>query len=85
MTTWRTLEQNVPLDQLPDFHRKFLEWRGVENAAEMPLRRVQQRVEAELNKLALEGKTKRREGDWELLEGVLEGFLEGFEPAKPYL
>ena len=69
MTTWRTLEASIALDELPDFHRKFLKWRGVQNAAEMPLRRVQQRVEAELNKLALEGKTRRQGGDWELLEG----------------
>ncbi len=81
MTTWRTLEQKVPLDSLPDFHRHFLEWRGVEKAAEMPLRRVQQRVEAELNKLALEGKVVRLEGDWELLEDA----LKGFESAQPYL
>ncbi|MBC7647434.1 MAG: hypothetical protein H7095_10005 [Pseudopedobacter sp.] len=69
MATWRTLESTILLDELPGFHRKFLEWRGVENAAEMPLRRVQQRVESELNKMALEGKTRRQEGDWELLEG----------------
>jgi len=69
MTTWRSLEATIALDELPNFHRRFLEWRGVQNVAEMPLRRVQQRVEAELNKLALEGKTKRLEGDWELLEG----------------
>ena len=69
MATWRTLESTIPLDELPGFHRKFLEWRGVGNAAEMPLRRVQQRVESELNKMALEGKTRRQEGDWELLEG----------------
>ena len=69
MATWRTLESTILLDELPSFHRKFLEWRGVENAAEMPLRRVQQRVESELNKMVLEGKTRRQEGDWELLEG----------------
>ena len=57
--SWRTIETRVPLDDLPAFHRAFLSWRGVEEAQQMPLRRVQQRVEAELNKLVRDGSAER--------------------------
>ena len=61
--SWRDLEARVPLDDLPDFHRAFLAWRGVEGASAMPLRRVQQRVEAELNKWVQSGQAVRSGDD----------------------
>ena len=61
--SWRTIESRIPLDDLPAFHRAFLEWRGVKDARQMPLRRVQQRVEAELNKLVRGGEAERSEDD----------------------
>ncbi|GAA5533451.1 hypothetical protein [Deinococcus aluminii] len=79
--SWRELETRVGLDALPDFHRAFLTWRGVEDAAGMPLRRVGQRVEAELNRMAQTGQAQRGEGDWTLAPGA----LDGFEAAGPYL
>lgn len=79
--SWRSLETRVGLDALPDFHRAFLRWRGVEGVEEMPLRRVQQRTEAELNKM-VQAEMARKDGDdWALLPGM----LEGFEEAAPYL
>ncbi|MBB6098960.1 hypothetical protein HNR42_002395 [Deinobacterium chartae] len=77
---WRDLEARVPFDRLPDFHRAFLRWRGID-PADMNLRRVQQRVEAELNRLVLEGGGERLEGNWRLKRES----LEGFEQARPYL
>ena len=53
--SWRALETHVGLNDLPAFHRAFLTWRGVDGADDMPLRRVQQRVEAELNRLVQAG------------------------------
>lgn len=79
--SWRDLETRVGLDALPDFHRAFLQWRGVEGAAEMPLRRVQQRVEAELNRLVQAGQATREDGDWQLEPDA----LAGFEAAQAYL
>ena len=79
--SWRDLETRVGLDALPEFHRAFLEWSGVEGAAEMPLRRVGQRVEAELNRMVKDGLATRGDEDWRLIPGA----LEGFEAAAPYL
>lgn len=79
--SWRDLEARVPLDELPAFHRAFLSWRGVEGAAEMPLRRVQQRVEAELNKWVQTGEARREQED--LL--VSRAALDGFAAAEPWL
>lgn len=79
--SWRELETRVGLDALPAFHRAFLTWRGVEGAGEMPLRRVGQRVEAELNRLVQSGQATRQGGDWTLAPGALGGFGE----AVPYL
>ena len=79
--SWRDLETRVGLDALPEFHRAFLEWSGVEGAAEMPLRRVGQRVEAELNRMVKDGRATREDEDWRLIPGA----LEGFEAAAPYL
>jgi beta-galactosidase beta subunit len=55
---WRELETQIPLEQLPEFHRDFLNARGVQNTQEMMLRRVQQSVERELNTLIREGHAK---------------------------
>ena len=79
--SWRDLETRVGLDALPDFHRAFLEWSGVEDVAAMPLRRVGQRVEAELNRMVRDGRAAREDDDWRLIPGA----LEGFEAAAPYL
>jgi hypothetical protein len=50
---WRALEEAVGLEDLPRFHRAFLQARGQETeaVATMALRRVQQAVERELNTL----------------------------------
>ncbi|WP_104991571.1 hypothetical protein [Deinococcus sp. NW-56] len=79
--SWRALETRIGLDALPDFHRAFLTWRGVEGAAGMPLRRAQQRVEAELNRLVQSGEATRDGDDWRLSPGA----LAGFDAAQPYL
>jgi hypothetical protein len=79
--SWRDLETRVGLDALPAFHRAFLSWRGVEDAGAMPLRRVGQRVEAELNRLVQAGQAERGEGDWSLQPGA----LDGFGAAAPFL
>ncbi|UBV42642.1 hypothetical protein LAJ19_13660 [Deinococcus taeanensis] len=72
--SWRALETRVGLNDLPAFHRAFLTWRGVERAADMPLRRVQQRVEAELNRLVQAGQGRRDGEDWHLAPEALAGF-----------
>lgn len=47
----------------------------------MPLRRAQQRVEAELNRLVQSGQATRDGDDWQLSPGS----LAGFDAAQPYL
>ncbi|GAA5438407.1 hypothetical protein [Deinococcus aquaticus] len=79
--SWRALETRVGLDDLPAFHRAFLTWRGIEDAAGMPLRRVQQRVEAELNRLVQAGHATRSGEDWHLTPDALSGFPQ----AQPFL
>lgn len=79
--SWRALETRVGLDALPAFHRAFLGWRGVEGAGAMPLRRVGQRVEAELNRLVQAGQAQRTGDDWTLAPGA----LDGFGAAAPFL
>ncbi|GGS35197.1 hypothetical protein [Deinococcus knuensis] len=79
--SWRALETRVGLDSLPAFHRAFLTWRGVEGAEDMPLRRVQQRVEAELNRLVQAGQATRSGEDWHLTPDALNGFPQ----AQPFL
>lgn len=74
--SWRALEARVPFDDLPGFHRAFLAWRGVEGAASLPLRRAQQRVEAELNRMTQAGQAQRAGDDWWLSQGALAGFPE---------
>lgn len=77
--SWRTLESRVPFDELPALHRRFLTWRGIEGAEEMPLRRVQQRTEAELNKMAMAGDIQKTQDDWLLPSGVWEAL--GITPS----
>lgn len=74
--SWRALEARVPFDDLPAFHRAFLAWRGLEGAASLPLRRAQQRVEAELNRMTQAGQAQRVGDDWLLTQGALAGFPE---------
>ncbi len=54
---WRELEAQIPLEQLPDFHKAFLTSKGVQTDS-MMLRRVQQSVERELNKLIQQGQAR---------------------------
>lgn len=79
--SWRSLETRVGLEDLPAFHRAFLTWRGVEGAASMPLRRVSQRVEAELNRLVQAGQAQRAGDDWLLAPGT----LADFGAAQPFV
>jgi hypothetical protein len=71
---WRALEERIGLEDLPAFHRAFLTSRGVADAQEMFLRRVQQSVERELNKLVQQGLASRDNDrvlvDRSALEGV---------------
>lgn len=70
---WRALEERIGLEDLPSFHRAFLTSRGVENAEGIFLRRVQQAVERELNRLVQEGHASK-DGERVLVDrGALEG------------
>ena len=66
MQSWKALEASVPFDQLPALYERFLRWRGFDPEG-MNLRRIQQRVYAELNQMVQEGKATR-EGDDYLLD-----------------
>jgi hypothetical protein len=70
---WRALEERIGLEDLPAFHRAFLTSRGVTDAQGMFLRRVQQAVERELNKLVQAGQATK-DGDQVLVDRVV---LEG--------
>jgi hypothetical protein len=72
---WRELEERIGIEALPAFHRRFLASRGVENPYALPLRRVQQNVERELNKLVLEGKASKTEETWLVNGDVLTGLI----------
>jgi hypothetical protein len=72
MIDWTELEAQIGLEALPAFHRAFLESRGVDVTG-MMLRRVQQTVEREINKLVLEGKAKRDDTRIWIDPGVLNG------------
>ena len=74
-TNWRELEEGIGIEALPAFHRRFLAARGVENPDVLPLRRVQQNVERELNKLVLEGKASKTEETWLVDSEVIEGLV----------
>jgi hypothetical protein len=72
MIDWTELENQIGLESLPAFHRAFLVSRGV-NVTGMMLRRVQQTVEREINKLVLEQKAKREDTRIWIDSGVLNG------------
>ncbi len=74
-TNWRELEERIGIEVLPAFHRRFLASRGVENPDALPLRRVQQNVERELNKLLLEGKANKFDETWLVDSDVLTGLI----------
>ena len=74
-TNWRELEERIGIEALPAFHRRFLASRGVENPDALPLRRVQQNVERELNKLVLEGKASKFDETWLVDDDVLTGLI----------
>ena len=80
--SWRELETRTGLDALPAFHRAFLDWRGVPDTEAMPLRRVSQRVEAELNRLVQAGQAGKQDDDWLIASGVLDGFLPANSPEE---
>ncbi len=64
---WSALEAQIPLPELPAFHRAFLKLHRPELAAEtLPLRRMQQYVSQTLHLLEKEGKAWSVEGDFEL-------------------
>jgi hypothetical protein len=71
MIDWTELETRIGLDALPAFHRAFLVSRGVDVTG-MMLRRVQQTVEREINKLVLEGKARREDDRTWIDPSVLE-------------
>ncbi len=77
-SSWRSLEAALPFDQLPLFHRAFLNWRGVPEVEAMPLRRVSQRVEAELNRMVQNSQLEKLDQDWGLvgLERFVQAWLE---------
>jgi hypothetical protein len=72
MIDWTELEAQVGLEALPAFHRAFLVARGVDISG-MMLRRVQQNVEREINKLVLEQKAKREDTRIWIDPGILAG------------
>ena len=60
---WGKLEQLIPLDDLPHFHREFLKVTRPEGDWDAaPLRQIQGKVQASLKQLEREGKAKA-EGD----------------------
>ena len=72
MIDWTELEAQIGLESLPAFHRAFLVSRGVDITG-MMLRRVQQTVEREINKLVLEQKARRDDTRIWIDPGVLAG------------
>ncbi len=74
-TNWTDLEERIGIEALPAFHRRLLAARGEKKPEALPLRRVQQNVERELNKLVLEGKAIKTEETWLVDDDVLEGLI----------
>ena len=72
MIDWTELEAQIGLEALPAFHRAFLVSRGVDISG-MMLRRVQQTVEREINKLVLEQRARREDSRIWIDPGVLSG------------
>lgn len=61
---WQTLELSLPLDELPAFHRAFLQHNrpDEENWDEAFLRKVQGKVQATLKALERQGLARTEEG-----------------------
>ena len=69
---WGRLEQRIPLDDLPRFHRAFLTLsRPEEDWEEASLRKVQGKVQASLKQLEREGKAKTEENTLFVLKEVV--------------
>jgi hypothetical protein len=75
---WQTLEQRIPLDELPTFHREFLklvrpdgtDWDAVF------LRQIQGKVQATLKQLEREGKAKQETNELFVTKNLVpESFL----------
>lgn len=81
---WTALERRIPLDALPAFHRAFLaRLEPGESWDEVPLRKVQGKVQAALRRLEREGRA-RREGDRLLVaREALPELPEGTDGAEP--
>ncbi|MCL6525516.1 MAG: hypothetical protein K6T57_01415 [Thermaceae bacterium] len=72
MIRWSELEAQIPLDELPAFHRAFLELHRPELEAQtLPLRRVQQYVVQTLHTLAQSGQARQVGEDFEVSSEVL--------------
>lgn len=75
---WQRLETRIPLDELPAFHRAFLETvrPGENDWSAAFLRQVQGKVQASLKALEREGRAKR-EGEVLFVDKAVvpEGFL----------
>jgi hypothetical protein len=69
---WHSLEQNIPLDDLPTFHREFLKLTRPDEADwdAAFLRQVQGKVQASLKTLERQGLAKT-EGDKVLVSGQM--------------
>jgi hypothetical protein len=74
MLPWSELESAIPLEELPAFHRAFLELHRPElEARALPLRRVQQYVSQTLRLLVGRGLAEGVEGDFKVgLEALQE-------------
>ena len=62
-TDWGRLEQLIPLDDLPRFHREFLKVTRPEGDWDVaPLRQIQGKVQASLKQLEREGQGEDARG-----------------------
>ncbi|MEM7736887.1 MAG: hypothetical protein AAF267_13980 [Deinococcota bacterium] len=62
MINWQVLEQRIPLDDLPSFHRQFLQGLHPEdNWQEVNLRQIQSKVQANLKQLTRAGRVQQQE------------------------
>ncbi len=60
---WHELEERIPLDELPAFHRAFLaKHRPEADWQRSPLRQVQGKVQATLKRLERQGLAKTEQG-----------------------
>ena len=80
---WQALESCIPFDQLPAFHRAFLERvEPGEDWANAFLRRVQGKVQASLKRLLRDGSASYHKGRyWLDVSLVPEGFRDYVQDA----